>query len=150
MSSACRDKEAAWDFMRQLLRPHYNVSTILQPGVSIPVNLSDYEKFIRAELLRADKARSDPDEFRYFQLISWDHFSESTNPKIYPRAPISEEDIQRYEALIYSITQLYWPDDKLSNIVWDSVGPYLAGDKGMDETIALLQDRVKLYVNEQK
>ena len=83
-------------------------------------------------------------------MISWDHFSESTNPKIYPRAPISEEDIQRYEALIYNITQLYWPDDKLSDIVWDSVGPYLAGDKGMDETIALLQDRVRLYVNEQK
>ena len=150
MSSACRDKEAAWDFMRQLIRPHYNVSTVLRPGVSIPVNLSDYEKLVRAELLRADKARSDPEKFRYFQLISWDHFSESTNPKIYPRAPISEEDIQRYEALIYNITQLYWPDDKLSDIVWDSVGPYLAGDKGMDETIALLQDRVRLYVNEQK
>ena len=62
----------------------------------------------------------------------------------------TERDLQRFEALINNTIQLYWPDDTLSDIVWEAAGPYFAGDKTMDETIALLQDRVRLYVNEQK
>ena len=79
-------------------------------------------------------------------MIPWNHFSDK--PDIYPTAPISEEDIQRYEALIYNTTQLYWPDDALSDVVWDTIGPYLAGDKALDETVQLLNNRVGLYVNE--
>ena len=147
MSSACRDKDAAWDFMRQLIRRHYNMSNVRSPGVSIPVNLEDYEKLIRAELRRADSVRDDF-ETSIIAIIPWDHFSASVYPKIYPTAPISEEDIQRYEALIYSTTQLYWPDDALADVVWDAIGPYLAGDKTLDEAVQLLNNRVGLYVNE--
>ena len=55
-----------------------------------------------------------------------------------------------FRSLINNTTQIYWPDDALSDIVWEALGPYFAGDKTMDETIALVQDRVTLYINEQK
>lgn len=60
----------------------------------------------------------------------------------------TEEDVQRLDTLIEKTTRLYWPDNDLSDIVWDTIGPYLAGDKTMDETIRLLDNRVTLYVNE--
>ena len=115
--------------------------------ISIPVYLEDYEKFIRAELRRADSV-GDDFETSITAIIPWDHFSASAYPKIYPTAPISEEDIRRYEALIYSITLLYWSDDALADVVWDAIGPYLAGDKTLDETVQLLNNRIGLYVNE--
>lgn len=61
-----------------------------------------------------------------------------------------ENDLQRYETLINSTTQIYWPDNSLSDLVWEVCGPYFAGDKTLDDTIRLLNNRVGLYVNEQK
>lgn len=58
--------------------------------------------------------------------------------------------MERFETLLNSTTLLYWPDDELSNIVWDSIGPYLAGDRSLDDTVALVQNRAQLYVNEMR
>ena len=63
---------------------------------------------------------------------------------------LTEEDMKRFETLLNSTTLLYWPDDELSNIVWDSIGPYLAGDRSLDDTVALVQNRAQLYVNEMR
>ena len=54
-------------------------------------------------------------------------------PEIYPMELLTEEDMERFETLVNSTTLLYWPDDELSNIVWDSIGPYLAGDRSLDD-----------------
>ena len=63
---------------------------------------------------------------------------------------MTEEDGERFRTLIDSTTQLYWPNDELSNLVWDSIGPYLAGDRSLDDTVALVQNRAQLYVNEMR
>ena len=63
---------------------------------------------------------------------------------------LTEEDIERFKTLVSSTTQLYWPEDGLANIVCESLGPYFAGDRTLDDTIALIQNRVGLYLNEQK
>ena len=52
--------------------------------------------------------------------------------------------------MIDSTTQIYWPNSALSDVVWDAISPYFAGDRTLDDTIALLQNRVGLYLNEQK
>lgn len=62
----------------------------------------------------------------------------------------TEEDTQRYRDLIDHTTQLYWPNDDLSNIVWEALGPYFAGDWPLDHTIEMVQNRVQLYVDEQR
>ena len=64
--------------------------------------------------------------------------------------PLTEEESQRHRDLVNHTTLLYWPDDELSNIVWDSIGPYLAGDRSLDDTVALVQNRAQLYVNEMR
>ena len=45
-------------------------------------------------------------------------------------------------------TQIYWPDSAIADIVWEASGPYFAGDKTLEETIRLIENRVGLYVNE--
>ena len=41
-------------------------------------------------------------------------------------------------------------DPDVYSIVQEQCGPYLAGDKSLDETVELIQRRVSLYVNEQR
>ena len=35
-------------------------------------------------------------------------------------------------------------------IVWETLGPYFAGDRTLDDTIGLLNNRVGLYLHEQQ
>ena len=41
-------------------------------------------------------------------------------------------------------------DKAVFDIVQESLGPYFAGDRTLDETVALVQNRVGLYLSEQK
>ena len=139
MSSVCRDKEAAWGFMRRLLRAESkSISWMIQATdykmSMIPLNRIAYNLYIKSATSKS------------VQFYTY----------IYPGGPFmmipkpTEETCRRFEDLVNNTTQLYWPDDNISTAVWDAIGPYFAGDKTMDETIALVQDRVSLYVNEQK
>ncbi len=65
-----------------------------------------------------------------------------------PIRHVSEDDVLRFEELVNNTTQIYWPNDALANIVRESIGPYFAGDKTLEETVKLVQNRVTLYVNE--
>ena len=149
MSSACQNKEAAWDFIRQLIIRRHNRNSMKRLGQDTVyntfVNRADYklQNQTLIELGKSIDLAKDP-----YGLPPWRPFSAPID--IFPLVVHSEEDIQRYETLINKTTQLYWPDDALSDIVWEALGPYFAGDKTMDETIALVQDRVTLYINEQK
>ena len=70
--------------------------------------------------------------------------------RVYITRVPSKDDVPRFEELINNTTQIYWPNDALANIVWESAGAYFAGDRTLDETVALIQNRVTLYVNENK
>ena len=64
--------------------------------------------------------------------------------------PMTEEDAQRFEDFLNSIDRIDMGDDALCDLVMDTCGPYFAGDKPLDDTLRLLDNRVSLYLNEQK
>ena len=138
MSSACQNKEAAWEFMRQILTKKYNYNELddlrLQTAIKICVNLRNYN--LENEIdLKNDRGITQfgPLGKRLLDVDSPD-----------------EDDLLLFEKLINSTTQIYWPDNALSDIVWEALGPYFAGDKPLDDTLQLLDNRVSLYLNEQK
>lgn len=143
MSSACRDKEAAWEFMRQMLQPQswgsMRRSMESLGKIRMRINRQDFEQAIKVELSENEKLKREYIDMRMCRNGPF--------KRVYLAA---REDIEPYEAVINSTTQIYWPNTALSEVVWDAIGPYLAGDKDIDETIRLLQNRVTLYINEQK
>ena len=139
MSSVCRNKEAAWNFMRRQLRTESKSVAWMEQATDygmtmIPLNQVGYKLYV---MVSTSNRRT-----FYTYVYPGGPFAEIPKP--------TEETRQRFEDLVNNTTQLYWPDDNISAAVWDAIGPYFAGDKTMDETIALVQDRVRLYVNEQK
>lgn len=139
MSSACRNKEAAWTYMSQLLnRNLHSVSQIenmFPIQVKTPINKTDYLLVCKAEL-KGKSVTTGPSAFLSPNRV----FIETSD----------KQDQERFDALIDNTCLFYWPDDALADVVWESIGPYFAGDRSLDDTIALVQNRATLYVNEQK
>lgn len=152
MSAACRNKDAAWEYIRKLILPIVNKARPLNAWMDIPVSMHDYELLLWGELQQMNRAieqAGSVEDFLKNDILSRRyHFD--YGPAVRLMRPLTEEDTQRYEDLINHTTQLYWPDDALSDIVWDSLGPYFAGDWTLEHTIEVLQNRATLYVNEQR
>ena len=150
MSSTCRNKEAAWEYIRRLLLPIVNKAHPLDPWMAIPVNVHDYELMLWGELRQLRRVTDSAVNFKKFMETSpftiQQHFK--YGPAIHLMHIQTEEDSQRHRDLVSHTAQLYWPNDELSNIVWDTLGAYFAGDRNLDDTVALVQNRVQLYVNE--
>jgi ABC-type glycerol-3-phosphate transport system substrate-binding protein len=152
MSSTCRNKEAAWEYIRKMITPRLrkSSSSIVNSSRStnLPVNLSDYEAICWYEL---DYMNYVLNQFPEDPLNSYLPIRQfQYGPMIYLMDIITEKGLQRHRDLIDHTTQLYWPEDELSNIVWETLGSYFAGDRTLDDMIGLLQNRVGLYLNEQK
>jgi len=154
MSSACRHKDAAWEYIRSLLQP----KTTKQYPFTLytQVNMHDFEMSSWAEIEqqheRARKAGylDDPERLKKDNGLFLSEYHFKYGPKLPLMSLLTEEDTQRYRELIEHTTQLYWPNDDLSNIVWETLGPYFAGDWTLDHTIEMVQNRVQLYVDEQR
>ena len=146
MSATCSNKDAAWEFMDYLVRTLYSKEQISDMRfwdddpmrISIPVNRQNFENGNTGDIKRDTRI--------YIEF----------SPQAFPGGPViqtippTEEDIPVFETLINNTKQIYWPNDALSDTVWDAIGPYFAGDKTMDETIRLVENRVTLYVNENR
>lgn len=62
----------------------------------------------------------------------------------------TQEDLDQVMALYEQIDTVYRWDESLEEIITDVSGAYFAGDKTLDETAKLIQNRAQLYVSERK
>lgn len=135
MSSTCRDKEAAWSFIRRILLPQDDVAP--SNFIVFPINKADFQR--RAEFEMAQELT--PASTSY-----WVGESEVT----VDLHAATQEDLDQVMALYEQIDTVYRWDEPLEEIIADVAGAYFAGDKTLDETAALIQNRAQLYVNERK
>lgn len=137
MSSACRYKDAAWSFIREMLLPQDDVGAGY--FFTFPINKADFQR-------RAAFDMTPREGLSYDSMSYWVGDSEVTL-NLYAA---SQEDLDQVMALYEQIDTAYRQDSALEEIVTDVAGAYFAGDKTLDETAALIQNRAQLYVNEQK
>ena len=129
MSSAGKHKEGAWAFLRTMLLPHD------QPGFNrnFPINKESFEKMAWED--RSDKVR-----YAYTDSSGRTHFYGKT----------SQAQYDQVMALYESVDSVGRWDDSLGEIIMEIAGAYFAGDKTLDETAELIQNRANLYISEQK
>ena len=58
--------------------------------------------------------------------------------------------VRRFTDFVNHIDKIDLYDTTIYDLVQEQCGPYFAGDMTMDETIRLIENRVGLYVNEQR
>lgn len=148
MSASCADKEGAWSFLRQTLLP----SGEELPGLDFPVNRAEFEQ-------KAAKSM----EFSY---VKDETGNTVTGPDGEPMLegtafvfvggqavmlkPASQADYEQVMALYEAADGLVSRDENIWTIVRDCAEAYFAGDRTAEDTIGAIQNRVTLYLNEQK
>lgn len=135
ISSACRNKDAAWEFIRRTLLPRYSEEMLRsqRTQVRIPVNRLLYHL--------ANKVDSEREAHKTMLFVEG---------PVVELAPATQEDVQRLDDLVNSINKIELCDAVIYDIVLEQCGPYFAGDKTLDETVDMIQRRVGLYVNENR
>ncbi len=136
MSSTCSNKEAAWEFIRGLLLPDYRDTDGIQKArtVDLPVNRADYELLKQLDVVKGRKGESV--SYSYGTMLKY--------------RKTTVEELERFENFVRQIDRIDLYDNEIYDIAQETVTPYFTGDKTLDETVELLQNRVSLYVNEQK
>ena len=147
MGSTCQDKEAAWEFMRKdLAERHSDAELRDMKGYGNTrktcINLANYNQAIYFDLTENLWVDNTTGRSAAFSGPLGERLFEVDMPNVY--------DLARFEMLIHNTTRIYWPNDDLSNIVWETIGPYFAGDRSMEDTIQNIQNKVKIYWNENR
>ena len=131
MSSACKNKEAAWELIRTVYLNPKDGS--IDNNFAIPVRKALYDSQ-KAALMGGEQ-----------KIVPF-----PATGQVVTAPPMAEEEVRRFEDFFNSIdkSEIAW-DGALSRLILETCGPYFAGAKTLDETVALLQNRVGLYVSEQ-
>lgn len=153
MSSACKDKEGAWAFLRTLLLPRDEAEIKTGLYAYFPVNKTDFQK--AAELAMMPEYETNKDgtysiDKNGKRIELWksvESFDGIAEDCWYYATTQAEYD--QIMALYNAINTYSRWDPNLESIIIETAGAYFAGDKSLDDTLALLQNRVSLYVNEQ-
>ena len=154
MSSSCKDKEGAWSFMRELLLPKV---TDTEDGYrssryNFPTNKSDFEK-VAQECMKAEYVKDS--EGNNVLDPNGNPIQESKGGWGWGSLNIdiqatSQEEYDQVMELYNAVDSLYTYDTSIYDIVNDAAGGYFSGDRSLDDTVAQIQSRVNLYVNENR
>lgn len=152
MSSACKDKEAAWSFMRQLLLPAAEDDSSYYYRWGFPVNKADFEK--QAQEAMEVEYLTDSEGNQVLDLDGnpiqrskggwgWGTLDIDTQAT-------TQSEYDQILELYNAIDSVYSYDTKIFEIVTEVAGSYFAGDKPLDDAASLIQNKVNTYVNENR
>jgi len=140
MSSACKNKDMAWQFMSTLLGEEFQ-NTQWQ----FPTNKALFDALLENAMTPQYKTDSETGE----QIEISTNRVWTANGAIDLYA-MTQEEADDLLSVIESTTRIYEYNDSLTEIINDATAAYFAGSKGLDETASIVQSRVKLYINEQR
>lgn len=162
ISTSCEAKEAAWAFVRRQLFPYSNVTGWYTNSglpfyfIGFAINRETFEEQMRigaeywtdpytGEIFK--DANGEPVEYTYAGIgVGYPGDIVLTACLLTP----SEAQLERFWTLYDSIDQITGRNDALLDIVMEQADVYFAGDKSLDETVRLIQNRASLYVNENR
>lgn len=140
MTTSCKNKEAAWEFLRVLLTEDYQKSVW-----NLPTNKNAFD----AKLADAMKQEYTTDENGNKVPVSKGGMSVNGGEVVEFYA-LTQEEADQILALVDSIQYTADYDESLLNIVNDESAAFFAGEKSVDEVASIIQSRMSIYINEQR
>ena len=147
MTTACKDKDGAWGFIRSLLSMDAQMQS-----PAFPMLKSAFEQ--QAEAAMQQDYVTDEDGNPILDasgnpipvvLYTIGFFNETVD--VYAVTP---EQYQAVCDLINQTKSVFTFDENLMNILTEEAAAYFAGAKTLDETAAMIQNRASPYIAEQK
>lgn len=147
LSASCQNKEAAWSFLRTKLIPHvFELDS--SNFTAFPINKEDFQRV--AELHMTPKMEVGRDGVLR-EVPRWRSGIISGEDRVeFLYDHITQEQYDQLMALYEATEGVHLWDYSTLDIITEMAGAYFTGDKTLEETAALIQNRMELYVNEQK
>ena len=141
MTSSCKDKQGAWQFMRTLLTADYQENL----SWGYPISKKAYDK----KLAEAMKQEYTTDENGNKVPVSQGGMSMGDGATVEFYA-ITQDEADQITALVNSVTRTMSYDQNLLNIISEEAAFYFSGEKTVDQTADIIQSRMTIYINEQR
>ena len=138
MSSRCQYKEAAWDFLRTRV-------TDYSYYWGFPLGKEAFDSFME----QAMTPDTWTDEFGNVIEYPKVEYTDASGNTVQIMA-MSQEDYDQFMELLNNIDKLTDYDTQILDIVMDEAQAYIDGTSSAHSVAAMIQSRVKIYVNEQK
>lgn len=143
MTTACKDKEAAWSFLREAFLPKY--PTGIYFGPAFPISRADFDRMVEIATGPMLDETGQPMES---EGMAWS-FMPGSDLEI-PIRPVTQEEYDHFMALLNAVDQVYDPDEELTAIIREEACAYLAGKQALEDAVRLIVNRAGLYLNETK
>ena len=142
INSGCRDKEAAWEFIRSMLSVEFQTSHAI---INFPILKS-------AQEIKINKAMEvvyyDDNGIKREEPVST--FSWSGSDDLIEVYASTENDIQTIRDLINSANKIRIFDRQINDIVMEEAQSFFSGNKSAEEVVDIIENRIRIYVNELK
>lgn len=146
ISSKSKYKDGAWEFIKTLLEAEYQDSLISEHGSwGFPVRIASLEKQFEYDMT-ADYYEDEEGNQIENPKTTWgyDDFSIEI-------MAASQEEIDEVKALIMSAEKVTGnADQQIINIITEETEPFFKGQKSATDVASVIQNRVQIYVNENK
>lgn len=139
MSAKSGNKDGAWQFMRYFLTDEYQGAM----NYGLPVSIKHAEKLAQ----EAKKRPSYEDENG--NIVEYDDTYYIGGEEI-PITPMTQEEVDTVFRFIESVDRLYSGNQELFDIVAEEAAPYFEGQKRAEEVADIIENRVQIYVNENR
>ena len=149
ITSSCADKEAAWQFVRQMFLPEYQEQFM---DSVFPTNRAVYEEMKHNAI--TPKYQRNPDGSYMLnsegKRIEEDRGSMQINGVSYQYKTVTQEEIAKIEEIIDATDSILHTDRSLKAIIVEGAEPYFEDQRSVEEVVRLIQSKAMLYVNEQR
>ncbi len=153
ISSACSDKEAAWQFLRGFMTPkaledsYWGFpanSRLLEKKLQEAMTVQ-YQKDGKGNYLLDDEGKKIPIPITYI----WrpDRGEGEDSDAVYA---LSQAQADKVMNLIKSTDKVYMENTAALNIILEQLDAFLSGQKTAEEVARLVQGKMSIYVNEQR
>lgn len=147
MSAKSEHKDGAWEFMQYLLTEEYQDTLVSVEGSAwgFPIKKSALEKRLKQDMTPEYYTDENGNQTEQMKT-SWGY--DDFNIDIYAA---TEEEIAQVRALLESAEHLSGTvNDQVINIVTEESEAFFKGQKSAADTAAVIQNRIQIYVNENR
>lgn len=140
--SKSKVKDAAWEFIRTFMTKEYQGKNGNLNNA--PTRQDCFDMFIKTRTATEKYTDEFGQEVEPYSS-SWGYDDLEVEIK-----PSTQEEVDMYKNLIDSTKRVGSYNYSLIEIVQEEAKPYFAGEKSLDETVKIIQNRVETYVNENR
>lgn len=146
ISAKSKNKEGAWEFVKSILSEEYQDSLIQQSGGwGFPVKKSSLEKQFDLDMTQEFYEDENGNQIEQTKT-TWGY--DDFQMEIYAA---TKEEVEAVRELLMSAQKLSGSvNEQMVNIITEETEAFFSGQKSAADTAAVIQNRIQIYVNENR